>query len=62
MCYLSDNEKGRLVAEMLKIAFDRKLVFTIGQSRATGVITWNDIHHKTKDGRDIRVSGSRLFG
>ena len=35
---------------MLKIAFERKLVFTIGNSRTTGaegVITWNDIHHKT---------------
>jgi deltex-like protein len=39
-----------LVLELLKIAFDRKLVFTIGHSRTTGeenVVTWNDIHHKT---------------
>ncbi|XP_033764133.1 uncharacterized protein LOC117345222 [Pecten maximus] len=58
--YLPDNEKGRLVAKLLKIAFDRKLVFTIGRSRTTGhdgVVTWNDIHHKTrKDG------GSQAFG
>lgn len=48
--YLPDNEKGQLVAKMLRIAFDRKLVFTIGDSRTTGkqgVVTWNDIHHKT---------------
>ncbi|XP_021355424.1 uncharacterized protein LOC110451631 [Mizuhopecten yessoensis] len=48
--FLPDNKKGRLVARLLKIAFDRKLVFTIGSSRTTGndgVVTWNDIHHKT---------------
>ncbi|XP_021355425.1 uncharacterized protein LOC110451632 [Mizuhopecten yessoensis] len=48
--FLPDNEKGRLVAKLLKIAFDRRLVFTIGSSRTTGndwVVTWNDIHHKT---------------
>ncbi|KAJ8316672.1 hypothetical protein KUTeg_005776 [Tegillarca granosa] len=49
--YLPDNEKGRLVAKLLQVAFDRRLVFTIGRSRTTGqigVITWNDIHHKTR--------------
>ena len=48
--YLPDNKEGREIQEMLRIAFDRKLVFTIGHSRTTGkegVITWNDIHHKT---------------
>lgn len=48
--YLPDNEDGRQILKMLKIAFERKLVFTIGSSRTTGkegVITWNDIHHKT---------------
>ncbi|XP_052083398.1 uncharacterized protein LOC127720696 [Mytilus californianus] len=48
--YLPDNRKGQLVAKMLRVAFDRKLVFTIGDSRTTGkqgVVTWNDIHHKT---------------
>lgn len=50
MGYLPDNAKGQLVAKMLKVAFERKLVFTIGDSRTTGkqgVITWNGIHHKT---------------
>ncbi|KAJ8313476.1 hypothetical protein KUTeg_008973 [Tegillarca granosa] len=45
--YLPDNEKAKL----LRVAFDRRLVFTIGRSRTTGqegVITWNDIHHKTR--------------
>ncbi|XP_021355423.1 uncharacterized protein LOC110451630 [Mizuhopecten yessoensis] len=58
--FLPDNKKGRLVARLLRIAFDRKLVFTIGRSRTTGhdgVVTWNDIHHKTRsDG------GPQAFG
>ncbi|KAL5021577.1 hypothetical protein ScPMuIL_000732 [Solemya velum] len=48
--YLPDNTEGRKVLELLKIAFKRKLIFTIGNSRTTGqndVVTWNDIHHKT---------------
>ena len=48
--FLPDNEDGREVLEMLRIAFDRRVTFTIGSSRTTGeegVITWNDIHHKT---------------
>ena len=49
--YVPNNEKGRLVAKLLNVAFSRRLVFTIGRSRTTGkdgVITWNDIHHKTR--------------
>ncbi|KAL6029934.1 hypothetical protein STEG23_028862 [Scotinomys teguina] len=48
--YLPDNEEGRKVFALLQEAFRKKLIFTIGYSRATGasdVITWNDIHHKT---------------
>lgn len=48
--YLPDNERGRQISQMLEVAFKRKLVFTIGNSRTTGkqgVVTWNDIHHKT---------------
>ncbi|XP_052772162.1 uncharacterized protein LOC128211426 isoform X3 [Mya arenaria] len=48
--YFPNNDEGRTVCRMLKVAFRRKLVFTIGRSRTTGhdgVITWNDIHHKT---------------
>lgn len=56
--YVPNNEKGRLVAKLLNIAFSRRLVFTIGRSRITGhegVITWNDIHHKTRmDGGPAR--------
>ncbi|XP_060565465.1 uncharacterized protein LOC132724600 isoform X2 [Ruditapes philippinarum] len=48
--FLPDNKEGREICAMLKVAFERRLVFTIGTSRTTGqegVITWNDIHHKT---------------
>ncbi|XP_053804091.1 E3 ubiquitin-protein ligase DTX3L isoform X2 [Vidua chalybeata] len=48
--YLPDNEEGREILQLLKRAFNQKLIFTVGQSHTTGeqnVITWNDIHHKT---------------
>jgi deltex len=38
---------------LLRVAFDRRLIFTIGRSVTTGmedVITWNEIHHKTELG------------
>ncbi|CAH1781318.1 unnamed protein product, partial [Owenia fusiformis] len=49
--YLPDNKEGNEIAALLKKAFDARLIFTIGQSRTRGtddVVTWNDIHHKTK--------------
>ncbi|NWX59782.1 DTX3L ligase, partial [Promerops cafer] len=48
--YLPDNEEGREILQLLRRAFNQKLIFTVGESRTTGeqnVITWNDIHHKT---------------
>ncbi|NXH94954.1 DTX3L ligase, partial [Pachycephala philippinensis] len=52
--YLPDNKEGREILQLLRRAFDQKLIFTVGQSRTTGeqsAITWNDIHHKTsRDG------------
>ncbi|KAK3094976.1 hypothetical protein FSP39_008624 [Pinctada imbricata] len=48
--YLPDCPKGELVLQLFKLAFNRKLMFTVGHSRTTGmdnVVTWNDIHHKT---------------
>ncbi|XP_046839286.1 probable E3 ubiquitin-protein ligase DTX3 [Xenia sp. Carnegie-2017] len=48
--YLPDNEEGNKVLTLLQKAFEQKLTFTIGRSSTTGVegvITWNDIHHKT---------------
>ncbi|XP_025932239.1 E3 ubiquitin-protein ligase DTX3L [Apteryx rowi] len=49
--YLPDNKEGQEILQLLRRAFDQKLIFTVGQSRTTGaqgVITWNDIHHKTQ--------------
>ncbi|XP_066277094.1 uncharacterized protein [Branchiostoma lanceolatum] len=49
--YLPNNEEGRELAQLLKRAFDNRLVFTIGTSVTTGAtdtVIWNDIHHKTK--------------
>ncbi|XP_075220105.1 deltex E3 ubiquitin ligase isoform X2 [Lycorma delicatula] len=51
VCYLPDTHKGRQVLQLLHIAFQRRLVFTVGRSVTTGredVVTWNDIHHKTE--------------
>ncbi|NXD93020.1 DTX3L ligase, partial [Chaetorhynchus papuensis] len=48
--YLPDNKEGREILQLLRRAFNQKLIFTVGQSRTTGeqsAITWNDIHHKT---------------
>ncbi|WAR21246.1 DTX3L-like protein, partial [Mya arenaria] len=45
--YLPDSDEGRDVCRMLKLAFKRKLVFTIGRDYMDDVITWADIHHKT---------------
>lgn len=53
VCYLPDNNLGRRVLRLLQIAFERRLIFTIGRSITTGredVITWNEIHHKTELG------------
>ncbi|XP_051478979.1 E3 ubiquitin-protein ligase DTX3L [Apus apus] len=50
VAYLPDNKEGQEILKLLKRAFDQKLIFTVGRSRTTGaegVITWNDIHHKT---------------
>lgn len=50
IAFLPANEEGEKILKLLRKAFDRKLIFTVGQSVTTGlhnVITWNDIHHKT---------------
>lgn len=58
--YLPDTPEGREVFELLKEAFERKLVFTVGRSVTTGLdnqIVWNGIHHKT-----CTSGGSASFG
>ena len=49
--YLPNNKEGREVLALLKIAFERKLTFTVGTSVTTGrknTVVWNGIHHKTR--------------
>lgn len=48
--FLPNNREGETILKLLQVAFDRRLIFTIGDSRTTGKedrVTWNDIHHKT---------------
>ena len=48
--YLPNTKEGNEVLSLLKKAFDRKLIFVVGDSVTTGaknVIVWNGIHHKT---------------
>lgn len=47
--YIPNTTEGRRILGLLKTAWDRRLVFTIGTSNTTGVentLVWN-IHHKT---------------
>ena len=48
--YLPNTDVGKEVLQLLKRAFDARLVFTIGTSGTTGLpnqIVWNGIRHKT---------------
>jgi len=48
--YLPDSDEGREICQLLKRAFDAKLIFTVGRSVTTGQdnsVIWNDVHHKT---------------
>ncbi|XP_067393916.1 probable E3 ubiquitin-protein ligase DTX2 isoform X5 [Emydura macquarii macquarii] len=57
-CYLPDNEKGRKVLDLLRVAWRRRLIFTVGTSSTTGesnTVVWNEIHHKTE--MDTNLSG-----
>jgi hypothetical protein len=58
--YLPNNSEGREVLALLKVAFDRKLTFTVGTSVTTGCTNttiWNGVHHKTN-----LSGGSAYFG
>ncbi|KAM4582453.1 uncharacterized protein V3H82_006466 isoform 1-T1 [Fundulus diaphanus] len=60
IAYLPDNKEGNEVLQLLKKAFDQRLIFTVGASRTTGAentVTWNDIHHKTS-----MAGGPESFG
>lgn len=48
--YLPDNKEGNAVLQLLKKAFDQRLIFTVGNSETNGLenqVIWNDISHKT---------------
>lgn len=50
-CFLPDGLLGRKILRYLKIAFDRRLLFSIGRSATTGredVVLWNGVEHKTQ--------------
>ncbi|XP_067931159.1 uncharacterized protein [Watersipora subatra] len=49
--FLPDNRQGQRAERLLRKAFERRLVFTIGRSVTTGQensLVWNGIHHKTR--------------
>ncbi|XP_042240567.1 probable E3 ubiquitin-protein ligase DTX2 isoform X2 [Homarus americanus] len=51
IAYLPNSEKGKKVLKLLREAWRRRLVFTIGTSVTMGIqdaVTWNEIHHKTE--------------
>ncbi|XP_048224875.1 probable E3 ubiquitin-protein ligase DTX2 isoform X2 [Perognathus longimembris pacificus] len=59
-CYLPDNIQGRKVLELLKVAWKRRLIFTVGTSSTTGetdTVVWNEIHHKTEMDRNVTGHG-----
>lgn len=52
--YFPDTDQGNQVVDLIKEAFKRRLIFTIGTSSTTGqnsCVVWNDIHHKTSRAR-----------
>lgn len=56
--YLPNTKEGMEVCNLLQKAFERKLIFTVGQSVTTGTqwaIVWNGVHHKTN------TSGGTIF-
>ncbi|KAK7161428.1 hypothetical protein R3I94_004189 [Phoxinus phoxinus] len=59
-CYLPDNEKGRKVLRLLLVAWDRRLIFSVGTSSTTGesdTVIWNEVHHKTEFGSNLTGHG-----
>jgi len=49
--FLPDNQEGRKALHGLYLAWEQRLLFTVGRSITNGMdncVTWNDIHLKTK--------------
>lgn len=50
VAYVPHTLEGEKVVRMLKVAFQRRLTFTVRDSMTTGeknAVCWNDIHHRT---------------
>lgn len=66
--YLPDTAEGRKILGLLKVCFDRRLIFTVGTSVTTGATNttvWAGIHHKTNISGGISIYlnlGSSHFG
>lgn len=48
--YIPDIPEGRDLLKLLRVAFERKLIFTVGRSMTSGMencVTWSSVHHKT---------------
>ncbi|XP_034043206.1 E3 ubiquitin-protein ligase DTX1-like isoform X2 [Thalassophryne amazonica] len=59
-CYLPDSEKGCKVLRLLLVAWDRRLIFSVGTSSTTGesdTVIWNEVHHKTEFGSNLTGHG-----
>ncbi|CAD5112927.1 DgyrCDS2134 [Dimorphilus gyrociliatus] len=59
VAYLPNNEEGKELLKLLKIAFKRRLIFTIKKAdnfEDEDYVTWNDIVHKTEiePGKDTK--------
>lgn len=58
--YLPNNKEGKEVLELLRVGFERRVIFTVGTSVTTGqtnTVVWGGIHHKTN-----LSGGSSHFG
>eukprot|EP00899_Mesostigma_viride_P013172 jgi/Mesvir1/21856/Mv04236-RA.1 len=60
VAYLPNTPEGLRVLDLLKLAFQRRLIFKVGTSVTTGmsnVVVWAGIHHKTSP-----AGGASWFG
>ncbi|XP_023609254.1 probable E3 ubiquitin-protein ligase DTX2 isoform X7 [Myotis lucifugus] len=60
LCLLAMYCNGNKVLELLKVAWKRRLIFTVGTSSTTGetdTVVWNEIHHKTEMDRNVTGHG-----
>lgn len=51
---------GSQALRLLLLAWDRRLIFSVGTSSTTGesdTVTWNEIHHKTEFGSNLTGHG-----